>query len=103
MPPESAFADVQAETAQSGFVYEAPGTSSMTKTLCLRPIGDNGEYVTLELRLYDPNGYGEGCPYLWSEAFPLPWSVLKDLRLWIARNGRGGNQTRPRPQNKMGR
>jgi len=62
------------------FVYEAPGTSSLTKTLCLRPMGDNGdggELVEVELRLHDPNGFGEGHPYLRAEGIRVPRKWLE--------------------------
>jgi hypothetical protein len=82
------------------FVYEAPSTSSLTKTLCLRPIGDNGELVEVELRLHDPNGFGEDRPYLRAESIDLPWERCEALGLWLARLGDARKQARLRALDK---
>jgi hypothetical protein len=80
------------ETVQRWFVYEEPGKSSLIKSVSLRPIGDNGEYVTLKLELRDPDAYGQDCPYLWAESIRVPRRVFEEFLLWSARHGGAGEQ-----------
>ena len=95
--------DITMDKTIRTFMYEAPVTSSLRRTLSLYSSGDGGEHVTLELRLYDPNGHGEGRPYLWAEGIRVSREWLEEALVKSAGNVSAGRQERPRPQGKTGR
>jgi hypothetical protein len=78
--PQSFTPDPQPANPTS-FEYEAPGDSSVKRSLCIIPCGD---YFTVEIRVFGEGAYGVDAPYLSAETLQVPREQFEFL-LEIAR------------------